>query len=95
MSLSNYPPGVTGNEPHLTGEHPCGHCGGFGVDFHDTETSVTVYKYDGTFKTFDNTDDAEAYAGPGDEIVVDEHPTGEACCVPCKGTGVEDRKSVV
>jgi hypothetical protein len=24
---SNYPPGVTGNEPQITGEHPCGHCG--------------------------------------------------------------------
>ncbi len=26
----NYPPGVTGNEPELTGEWPCGFCGGEG-----------------------------------------------------------------
>ncbi len=25
--LSNYPPGVTGNEPELTGEWPCVECG--------------------------------------------------------------------
>jgi DNA-directed RNA polymerase subunit RPC12/RpoP len=24
---SNYPPGVSGNEPHLTGEYPCANCG--------------------------------------------------------------------
>lgn len=24
---SNYPPGVTGNEPQITGEYPCEHCG--------------------------------------------------------------------
>jgi len=33
MSLSNYPPGVTGNEPHLTGEYPCSECDGAGGDF--------------------------------------------------------------
>jgi DnaJ-class molecular chaperone len=27
MSLSNYPPGVSGNEPQITGEYPCAHCG--------------------------------------------------------------------
>lgn len=27
MSLSNYPPGVTGNEPQITGEWPCENCG--------------------------------------------------------------------
>lgn len=27
MSLSNYPPGVTGREPQLTGEWPCAACG--------------------------------------------------------------------
>lgn len=27
MSLSNYPPGVTGTEPHLTGIWPCANCG--------------------------------------------------------------------
>jgi hypothetical protein len=87
--LSNYPPGVTGREPEITGDYPCGFCGGFGTDFHGSETSVTVFHRDGRFKTFDNTDAAEAYAGPDDEVVVDEHPTGEACCVPCKGTGRE------
>lgn len=33
MGLSNYPPGVTGNEPHLTGDHEtveCPQCGGYG-----------------------------------------------------------------
>lgn len=25
--LSNYPPGVTGNEPQITGEWPCADCG--------------------------------------------------------------------
>jgi RNA polymerase subunit RPABC4/transcription elongation factor Spt4 len=25
--LSNYPPGVTGNEPQITGEYPCADCG--------------------------------------------------------------------
>ncbi len=29
---SNYPPGVTGNEPELTGEWPCDECGGRGYD---------------------------------------------------------------
>ena len=27
MSLSNYPPGVSGNEPQITGEWPCSSCG--------------------------------------------------------------------
>lgn len=31
--MSNYPPGVTGNEPHLTGDYPCAACGGVGGDF--------------------------------------------------------------
>jgi hypothetical protein len=26
--MSNYPPGVTGNEPQITGEWPCGRCQG-------------------------------------------------------------------
>ena len=26
---SNYPPGVTGNEPQISGEWPCIECGGF------------------------------------------------------------------
>jgi hypothetical protein len=26
--MSNYPPGVTGNEPQITGEWPCAACGG-------------------------------------------------------------------
>jgi hypothetical protein len=26
--MSNYPPGVSGNEPQITGEWPCGYCGG-------------------------------------------------------------------
>ena len=26
----NYPPGVTGNEPEITGEWPCQECGGEG-----------------------------------------------------------------
>ncbi len=28
MGLSNYPPGVTGNEPELTGIWPCSRCNG-------------------------------------------------------------------
>lgn len=28
--MSNYPPGVTGNEPQITGEWPCSYCGGEG-----------------------------------------------------------------
>lgn len=27
MGLSNYPPGVTGNEPQIAGYPPCGNCG--------------------------------------------------------------------
>jgi hypothetical protein len=30
--MSNYPPGVTGNEPQITGEWPCQVCGGWGFD---------------------------------------------------------------
>jgi DnaJ-class molecular chaperone len=30
--MSNYPPGVTGNEPQITGEWPCDMCGGMGYD---------------------------------------------------------------
>src|SRR5262245_28535367 len=30
--LSNYPPGVSGNEPHLTGEWPCLECHGAGSE---------------------------------------------------------------
>ena len=30
--MSNYPPGVTGNEPQITGEWPCRICGGAGYD---------------------------------------------------------------
>jgi hypothetical protein len=30
--MSNYPPGVTGNEPQITGEWPCRVCGGYGYD---------------------------------------------------------------
>lgn len=30
--MSNYPPGVTGNEPQITGEWPCDECGGRGYD---------------------------------------------------------------
>lgn len=30
--MSNYPPGVTGNEPQITGEWPCDVCGGMGYD---------------------------------------------------------------
>ena len=30
--LSNYPPGVTGNEPEITGEWPCTYCGGTGYE---------------------------------------------------------------
>jgi DnaJ-class molecular chaperone len=28
--MSNYPPGVTGNEPQITGEWPCAFCDGAG-----------------------------------------------------------------
>lgn len=30
--MSNYPPGVTGSESHLTGEYPCAECYGEGGD---------------------------------------------------------------
>ena len=30
--MSNYPPGVTGNEPQITGIWPCRVCGGAGYD---------------------------------------------------------------
>ena len=30
--MSNYPPGVTGNEPQITGEWPCLECDGEGGD---------------------------------------------------------------
>jgi len=30
--MSNYPPGVTGNEPEITGEWPCSECDGVGHD---------------------------------------------------------------
>lgn len=30
MPSSNYPPGVSGNEPHITGEWPCDECMGEG-----------------------------------------------------------------
>mgnify|MGYP001252619288 CR=1 FL=1 len=30
--MSNYPPGVTGNEPPITGEWPCDNCDGNGFD---------------------------------------------------------------
>ena len=30
MGLSNYPPGVSGNEPEITGMWPCGECDGEG-----------------------------------------------------------------
>lgn len=30
--MSNYPPGVTGNEPQITGEWPCSECDGAGGD---------------------------------------------------------------
>lgn len=95
MGLSNLPPGVSGNEWQITGEHPCGFCGGFGIDFHGHETKATVFRRDGTFKVFDSYDEARDFASDGDEIVVDEWPTGEACCVPCRGTGREPEEHVV
>lgn len=30
--MSSYPPGVSGNEPHMTGDYPCSSCGGTGGD---------------------------------------------------------------
>lgn len=33
--MSNYPPGVTGNEPELTGNWPCVVCGGEGGNLED------------------------------------------------------------
>lgn len=32
MSMSNYPPGVSGNEPQITGEWPCDECDGKGFE---------------------------------------------------------------
>lgn len=34
----NYPPGVTGNEPQLTGEWPCENCGAVLPEDHDGNT---------------------------------------------------------
>jgi hypothetical protein len=31
--MSNYPPGVTGMEPQITGDWPCRVCGGSGMKF--------------------------------------------------------------
>lgn len=36
MRLSNYPPGVTGNEPEIAGYPPCGNCG-HEADDHDSD----------------------------------------------------------
>lgn len=33
----NYPPGVTGNEPQITGEWPCENCGATLPEEHDGE----------------------------------------------------------
>jgi hypothetical protein len=30
--MSNYPPGVTGNEPYFTGRYPCSACGGAPIE---------------------------------------------------------------
>jgi hypothetical protein len=40
--MSNYPPGVTGNEPEITGEWPCRACGGEG-GYKDEEEAVACY----------------------------------------------------
>lgn len=45
--MSNYPPGVTGNEPQITGEWPCRACGGEG-GFRDEETPSSCYWCKGT-----------------------------------------------
>jgi DnaJ-class molecular chaperone len=39
---ANYPPGVTGNEPELTGEWPCHECHGTGgfIEFEDGHRTV-------------------------------------------------------
>ena len=37
--MHNYPPGVTGNEPQLTGDWPCPACEGFGSDTGDEHRS--------------------------------------------------------
>lgn len=38
--MSNYPPGVTGNEPEITGEYPCTSCGGAGGWMEDTGPDI-------------------------------------------------------
>jgi len=35
--VSNYPPGVTGNEPQITGEWPCYYCDGSGLEDEDED----------------------------------------------------------
>lgn len=40
--MSNYPPGVTGNEPQITGEWPCRVCGGEG-GFRDEDGAVSCF----------------------------------------------------
>lgn len=89
MSRSSdyYPPGVSGNEPEITGDWPCPVCRGFGRDFFGEEPFWTVFKWDGTCRSFESKEEADSYAREGDEVVEDSSPTGEACCVACRGTG--------
>jgi hypothetical protein len=45
--MSNYPPGVTGNEPQITGEWPCDDCGGRGYE-EDEDGKSSCPSCDGT-----------------------------------------------
>jgi hypothetical protein len=38
LTMSNYPPGVSGNEPEITGEWPCPLCGGYRPEVEDCST---------------------------------------------------------
>jgi DnaJ-class molecular chaperone len=45
--MSNYPPGVTGNEPQITGEWPCDECDGMGY-FEDEDGKDSCKFCEGT-----------------------------------------------
>ena len=66
--MSNYPPGVTGNEPQITGEWPCLGCDGEGGD---REERVTCLRCRGTGI------EPEEFTIDYLEELADERPTGD------------------
>ena len=65
--MSNYPPGVTGNEPQITGEWPVDIHEPFWAGTNDFDTSGAYAVYFGNsedhfFDSFDTIEEAEAFA---------------------------------